>query len=276
MLKEELRLAGYISDPSDSPQTICFNYFNVQKRMVSQKPREVIISKGFSCPTGINDALCDFKNKVITGENLNIHVSKMLLKADYNDQLLNDWGIHHFHLGTGTNSNGFVARNNSLLYAMVKDNAVYFLTILNHGNWTNLQLLEIIHSNWPEVIRMYKNKGAINVGENVSENELKVLRRKGVVTVLKLKDGSEYFPIGKGYMSSGISTEVVMTADKYTNYIREREQYIRDNADMIINAIEENWSIRPSKLDLHIAIKGDVIYVVETNFKICCKIGGLN
>lgn len=76
------------------------------------------------------------------------YLSKKLYESDYNDMLLNDWGIYHFHLGIPGAGEKFAPRTGKLLFTLISKEDFYCITIGNHGDWNPQNLLEIVHKNW--------------------------------------------------------------------------------------------------------------------------------
>jgi hypothetical protein len=60
--------------------------------------------------------------------------STLVRKLNERDELLDDWGIHHFHLGIASHEKraAFVARTDDVAFALVRPDAVYFLTATSH------------------------------------------------------------------------------------------------------------------------------------------------
>ncbi len=110
-----------------------FQYYNLRKRQIEQKPRQVIYSKEFVCPTGYGAALKEFEKKVEQGDNLTPFLSQKIKRCNYNDLLLNDWGIHHFHLSRCYRDDGFVKRSLYQIFAYVTEDSVYMIQVYPHN-----------------------------------------------------------------------------------------------------------------------------------------------
>src|SRR3954467_8254920 len=112
-------------------------YMNIIKREVSQKSRQIFISKNLTCPSGYEKGLNDLKFKIEVGENVNPYLSSNLLNAGYSDGFLNDFGLHHFHLGekliTSGKGKGFIERTKPILVGRITDKAAYLIGIFDHG-----------------------------------------------------------------------------------------------------------------------------------------------
>ena len=72
-------------------------YFNTEKKLIDSVPRKIYKSKEFVCPKGYEQKLQEIEKKIIFGKNLVPFMSKNILKGNYDDLLLNDWNIYHFH-----------------------------------------------------------------------------------------------------------------------------------------------------------------------------------
>jgi len=90
----------------------------------------------------------------VADDDLRPHQSTQLERPDYEDGLLNDFGIQHFHLGTAQHPNKpfFVSREDPLLFGLVQDDAFYCIGYYKHGDWSKTELLDIVHAHWPSVI----------------------------------------------------------------------------------------------------------------------------
>lgn len=119
-----------------------------------------------------------------------------------------DWGIYHFHLGKISNCE--LNRTRDLLYAYVNNDSVYCLRIDNHKKFNDNELLEILHENFAHVIQNKKLVGILPHKTKISNNDIKVARRKGLSLFYTMKDGTVYAPIQGGYSCNGASTRGVM------------------------------------------------------------------
>ncbi len=151
--RETLTDAGVAFDADLPPEELSFALWNAFGRHLEVKPREVRISPSLKVPHELEEGLARLVRKFEVGENVNPHLSKAIKNAgdrNYHDALLNDWGIHHLHLGVETGS--FIARTGPLLFAMVRDEAVYMIAVKKHGAWADRDLVEVVHQNWPELL----------------------------------------------------------------------------------------------------------------------------
>jgi hypothetical protein len=275
-MRDQLLSSGYETRSDDSPDETGLKFFNVLHRRISTKPRRILISNEFSCPLNLQDGLNVLKRKVLNGEDANPHLGKKisknnerLLDARYNDSLLNDWGIRHFHLGTAFHTSGFVQRTGSILFAKVTDDVFYCIDVMEHRNWSNRKLIEIIHSNWPDTISRYRSSSRV-IEYNPTDDEIKKLR-SGAIYALQLSDGTVYLPIGGGYATSGVSIEVIDKRDYYATQVRQIEQHIRDNIKELISQTSDIKDALTSKLTFKLKVLDDHFLAVEDNLKIAFR-----
>ena len=98
--RSELTRMGFAVPNVSDPHKLSVLYFNALFRLVRPKPRKIWKSRELQCPPELKAGLALLEHKVKSGEDINSHLSRKISELDYNDSLLNDWGIFHFHLGT--------------------------------------------------------------------------------------------------------------------------------------------------------------------------------
>ena len=236
ILRNELAALGYAPPVGVDSQEVCFRYFNYRKRAIDVRPRIVEHTTEFAVPAGQEAAYAALKTKIEAGDDLRPHLSTQLTDPNYDDPMLNDWGVHHFHLGTTPHPSraGFVARTGPLLYARVLNDRVLCLQIMEHANWTNQQLVQIWHSKWPEMLAPYKLKGVSAAVPPITDDELQQLRKARVNTFQQLPDGTLIAPPGGGIATSGFSAQVVQDCDWYAHQMRKIEKHVTSNLDKFV------------------------------------------
>ena len=105
--------------------------------------------------------------------------------------------------------------------------------------YSKQEIIEIIHNNWPESITMNKVEGIIEMTNYYTNDEKKNLRNAHINTIVKVKDGTHYFPIGGGISSSGTSLDVVYHHDFYKSILDNIEKDIKKNISFYKNEIEQ-------------------------------------
>lgn len=232
---EELNAAGYsvtVTDPFD----IVIQYNNYQSRLPSLHKRNILKASTFSSSTDQDSALSDIELKFKNGETLKPYLSRKITDLGYNDPLLNDWGIYHFHLGTVIEADGFIERSGPLLFAYVNNENAYFLAVGNHNSWTDQGLIEILHRDFPESIEIFKSD-IIPVDGAYSSDDIKILRPR-VNYMLTLSDGTVYHSIGGGVMTSGVGVNVAVGAGYHLRMVTHYEDKVRENLGVIVDIVK--------------------------------------
>jgi hypothetical protein len=264
--KTELQTEGYQTDDLDDDK-LSILYFALQKKLIKSKPRKILKSDIFSCPTELQAGLNLLEEKIINGDDLRPNLSKKLKKLSDKDGLLFDWGIHHLHLGTTIGSDGFIQRTGPLLYARFDNENAYFINVLNHGAWTTQELLKTIHKNWPTSIEAYRLKGVIGVEKKFNDDEVKHLRNAQINTLLEIEEGVVYMGPGGGLSASGDSAESVLNHLQNRKGIKQLEKSINSDINGFLNRLfNDNLSfIANDNLYFKLKKENGKYYINESN-----------
>ena len=224
--KIELNLFGYSTD-GRTDEDVVMMFWKVYYRIPLMKPRKIHKAISFSCPPELKAGLDKLENSVIHGNSLKPFLSEGVDHIDnkrFYDNLLSDWNIHHFHLGTTMRSDGFIERTGNLLFAELDSDNFYEIAILDHNDhWTEKDLLEIINTNWPELTKNY-SLNAISTKSNFSNNVMKKFRKNGIQSLVTLTDGKVLAPLGGGYSTDGTPMDVIMKHDAMMATLRSAEK----------------------------------------------------
>ncbi|MHB1654649.1 MAG: hypothetical protein ACYCVD_19680 [Desulfitobacteriaceae bacterium] len=243
ILSNVLVAKGYRLSDNEDICKISHRYFNLQKRLIAPNPRRIFIANEFSCPSEYLAGLEVLKDKIQKGEDLRTHLSRKISNLDYNDSLLNDWGIYHLHLGSELDNNGFIKRTGPVLFARFDDSNAYFINVMPHGTWSNQEMPKILHSNWPNSISHYRLKSD-GVEVNLTDAEINMARKGNVQTIIEVQHGVVYAPIGGGYTTSGISIDAVMMSYDYLRRIKTFEDQIKSNInELAANASKQGYNL---------------------------------
>lgn len=270
-------------DPTRDAEEIAIAYFNALKRRVLAKSRSVARSSDLSCPIDYQRGLDHLVAKVERGEDLTSHLSTAIEQHAepgdqlFNDGLLNDWGIHHFHLGTVPDPKNprFVSRTNDVLFARVTDTVFHMITIMPHrdargrGNWACQRLIRIIHRDWPESIEHLRLPFAA-VDPVPTDEEMADYRKARVMVAVTMSDGTIYRPLGGGYATSGTGIDVADAAAYFTHAVSWVENDVRKNADKLAAKAAGmghslGWNLRFRFVAF---MPGRKAYVIEENSKV--------
>ncbi len=270
-LSERLKKMGHPPQPGSNQEDIAFAYFNLLRRKIPALPRRVECAREFSCPSVMQARLDYLTKKIEHGENLTPHLSTSVGRnAGYNDMLLNDWGIHHLHLGTTFRSDGFIDRTGPVLFAKFDKDTAYFVKIAEHGEWSDREAVEVLNSNWPHLTQRTKLQGVDSLESQASSDEIALLRKSGVNVILQMPGGSVHAPIGGGYASDGSSIEAVEQHDRIALSLKKAERILKTQIDEIIA------DARQSGFDIHenpvfkLLVEPAELFAIEseTGFKI--------
>ena len=269
-MRHELLESGHAIEVDASGLEICKIFFNLRWRRVTPKPRRVLISEEFHCPSEQTEGLEIFREKAEQGDDLNPHLGGRFSSPSFNDMMLNDWGICHFHLGIELGSDGFIERTGPILFARVLSDKIYFIDIRNHGGrvykhvWTDKEIMEIVHRNWPESLMQYQS-GFNDISFDVTQEERAEFRKYGITTVLKMEDGTIYYPPGEGYMSDGTSVNVVTAHDQNARGLRNIEEMLTSNIEVIADDICKITGYKGNTYEFKLEIEGETFVAVEKN-----------
>lgn len=198
--------------PSQDSQSIALAYLIWQKKQISSSPRQVLKAKGFSCPEYLQDRLNEIEQSFSAGFDINGYLSHNLRNLSKHDYLLYDWGIHHLHFDDRYCS-GFSKkqRSSELLFVMVRPSEVYLLAVQDHGAFADVNLLEVIDKNWPELTSFYHVGHDAELSVPITQLDRLRLRKAGINTPVVLQNGNLLMSmmIGGGIASSGDSAEAV-------------------------------------------------------------------
>lgn len=157
----------------------------------------------------------------------------------YNDALLNNWHMHHFHLNLEKDNLGYIKRSKDLLFCIVKPESVYMIDIQSHqDNWADKRLLEIVDSNWSELLEPFKVKGITSAPNQKTYEE----SRKNNINCLICINGKILCPFDFSISADGTSSVVNYWADKIVMQLKNFE-YLFNNEPTITQNIKNNSRI---------------------------------
>jgi hypothetical protein len=244
--KQKLIGAGYTVDANATPDSICVNYMNVLRRRVAVGPRDVKTAKTLDCPTDLKSGFERFVEKTKSGADLRPHQSTRIKDSDYEDAMLNDWGIHHFHLGTSTTARGFIERTGPILYALVTPSTLYCIGVLPHNEWANQEMIEIVHREWPEAIERFRLKGVRLLAPITDQDRLK-FRKAGLNAMTSVQDGTVYAPLGGGYTTARTSAMVRMAVNDWRHLCRKLEEIVAGHGAFFLEGARSANVTLPAK-----------------------------
>lgn len=138
------------------------------------------------------------------------------------DRMLNDWGVHHLHLGDRGSPGTFSTRTGDVLYVAFTPTDAYAVGVFTHSDWVNDAVLKIIAQDWPDRGIIFGASGGMRLANKPNEAERKALRA-GNVTVLFEYRGRVFMPRW-GITTAGTASSATMTSNAVMHAIRHFEE----------------------------------------------------
>lgn len=253
IFKKEIEDLGFDVSSLAKDEDVLKAYCSYSYRLLENRPRTIHKADTFVCPDEVKVGLTWLESKLTKGESVNPHLN-CATKKDKLDGLLYDWGIHHLHLGEKYSSPGFVERSGPVLFAMFRQDDVFFIDIRDHEGWSDKSLLEIVNRNWPELIERYWLKG-VSPEASLSANDITVTRKAGINTIVELSDGKALVSIGGGITTAKTSLAAMDSYVELKRALHEVEKEIRSHG---------------GKLTTHVSPKNHP-FRDKTSFVFACK-----
>ena len=194
-----------------------------------------------------------------SGGDLTPYQGKGIMDATSKDGLLWDYGMHHFHLGSGFERSGFARRSDYLLFAIVADEDAFLVDVRSHRDpeglqWVRQDLLKIVHRNWPEITNERILRGI--QWESLTDEQKKELRRKNVNTVADMGDYA-ITPLGWGTMADGSSAMCKMRGYRLLHELKWHEEVLSHPTEEI-RAHLEGIGVAPRQEDFRLVLLNSV------------------
>jgi hypothetical protein len=212
-------------------------YFNAEQRRPEPKIRQLVLADTFYCPKNLESGWKRLKHIIESGQDLTPNLSKLINNLENKDSMLNDWGVHHFHLGQ-TMTGSFIKRTGPLLFALLADDKFYAIGIFEHGSWAEQDIVEIIHHNWSGVVAQYQIKDSA-LSTSLTEKERLTLRKRNCNSFVTVKDGTTYAMIGGGIVSSGFNIQAVVLNHHNKKYLRDLEKHLESELENLREDFEK-------------------------------------
>lgn len=239
-----------------APAELLVRYINWQNRLISVSPREVLQSPTFA-ENPLVQARSTTVRKIVKdierGDDLAKYLSRgiqvgFLLPRDPSkkelhrrrdlDLLLNDWGIHHLHISTTVEADGFVERDGPLIFAAFKQRTAYLIDVMSHRDWTNEHLIQVIVRSWPNAGLVFELKGIIPSKQNWTAGERAQLRGAGLSTAVTI-DSRSFMP-SFGISTAGTSTQASLTAMRILRTLKQFEEKLNANPEEVVKFIRQH------------------------------------
>lgn len=215
-----LKFHGHIDSGSLDDRDSAIWLYRMMHRVPRAHPRSYESSQRITSVISIDEkkGLVLLKNEVESGESLIPRMSTSLVKI-FNDHLLNDWGIHHFHLGTKFENSGFISRTKHVVFAIITQDKFLLIDIKPHNPapWSDPELLKIIYEVWPEVLQPHYLPGVKSRVDLSKPEHISRLRKAGITTMTSI-GGKVFTLLGGGLVSDGGSVQALVNHDRMANF----------------------------------------------------------
>lgn len=265
----ELQRAGY-KDATEKDAV--YQYYNLRKRRIEPKPRTVMYSKEFACPAGYEKAMEEFTAKIKNGEDLMPFQSQKIQKSEYNDLLLNDWGIQHFHLTRRFRDDGFAARSQFQIFAYVTEDRFYLIQAYPHDAadlYSKQKMVRILRDNWPEITERFRAEGITHLTEKLDDHAYARIREAHILSLLELGENEVYYPIGGGYSSTGLASSALWQADYWLNRLALFQKLLVDHGEQLGQLIRQMSGHGQQRCDMKLRLlwidSADKVTLFESN-----------
>jgi len=233
---------GFDLERSTNASYMLERYLRARAKIISPRSRSVhhsaeLVTRLDMLEERYRQPFATIEERFETGGDLTGFLSKLASKVDKPDAMLNDFGIHHLHLGEKRSPDAKrVDRSDQLLLVWVAVDDVYFIDIRPHPQpndpedygWSHQECLEIIERNWPHLLDPYEIRGVR--GDSISDSGRKELRRKNVNVVTRI--GSRAIaPPGGGMTASGANLKHVWMVKKLLWLIAHVQHVIETHWD---------------------------------------------
>ncbi|QQL44065.1 hypothetical protein [Sulfuriroseicoccus oceanibius] len=235
------------------------------RRIVPPGSRTIEKADTFSCPAELQAGLDGLEEAFTNGDNVKPWQSKLVDKVSYEDGLLNDYGVLHFHLGDTLEGNGYMKRTGPLLFAIVRDAAVYEIGVYGHGAWYELDILNIIDRNWPFLLDPVTIKAIDTAYSPKTKEEVKALRDANVCSIISLDSGRIVMPIGGGVATDGTSNDAVHSADYWAKFLCDADKLVIEHIEECIR--KGTLPAKDYQVHLH-ATATEIAAIVEDKLRI--------
>lgn len=220
-------------------------YHNWMFRHVLATPRKVHVSAAFAANPVAAQLKADLDALVVKiekGEELKPHLStrvatvldssiKKLHQRKDLDLMLIEWEIHHLHISQDVQPNGFVKRDDPLLFAVFHPNDAYLLDVMTHNDFNRNHIMEIMVREFPDAGLIHEVKAGtgqkiLGLARKDTEDERNALRKAGINSMVEV-DGKVYKPaggmngVGTAVRASRAADQVIIATERLEAALRE-------------------------------------------------------
>lgn len=257
------------------PAELLVIYLNWCNRLVPAQPRTVHRSAALiqnPLATTLKADLDQLISEMEQGDDLTSHLSRRVkigyergTSGNFNqrrdlDLMLADWQVHHLHISSAIDPDGFVKRDGPLLFAAFRPDSVYLIDIFPHTAWTREAITNILIDEWPNSGFVREVKGVLSVTNTPSETERGALRGAGISAPCIERNGKVYMVGAGGITSAGTAARATMRANHIFKAARNFQQHVTAHPKYIADALKPYGIDAPSEPDFHLYLTNDGVH----------------
>lgn len=233
LVRQKLADEGWTGIELIPDDNVLRTYFDALRRRLPIQRRRVWLSDTFSCPKGLEQAFRALTAKIEAGEDLNSHLSHRHRSIHNLDGMLNDWDVHHLHLGNIPSQKhiGYIERTAEIVYARVAEKDLYVIGIAGHKDFANPDIFDTLHRNWPFLLEHLKLRGV--AAEQISPTQRHQIRRVNGNLLTQSTDGETYFSLSGGICPDGRSFAATKLADRFISALNSVQTALQNNVTSI-------------------------------------------
>lgn len=260
-----------ISNFDDREVRCC--YYDAQRRRISALPRIIRIADDFQCPPDYLNGWTLLQGKILQGADINPHLSINHMSPLFSDGLLNDWNVHHFHLGTTLHprNQAYTARTGLLLFAFVSSRFFCAINVYNHQSFEDVNVIESIHRNWPEALRHYRIMSGVSAGMFEPDMRRKIRKANGNI-LTRTADGTAYGPIGGGVMANGVAPRAMWLADYWQIRIRALQVDFEGKIDDLLPVLKRQGYADEAEIEAELRLAQSEFQIFFPKYSVICNI----
>jgi hypothetical protein len=242
---------------------ILIHFFDAQRRRIAAHPRTIEIADDFACPPDQQGGWTALQQRIRNGDDLGPHMSTRHKSLVNRDGLLNEWGVHHFHLGMNPHPRdpNYIERTGPVVFALVEQDVFRAINVYEHQEWEELSVVESLHRNWPDAIRPYRLKANI-VAPALANAERRNVRNAGGQTGVTVQDGTVYGSIAGPVSTAGTKYTSVRNADHWVKEVRHLQSYLDNDLSPFMQTLIEAGYGGEEEIDAEFQVAEDGRYQV--------------
>jgi hypothetical protein len=250
------------------PRELLVLWLNWRGRLIPPVPRQVMASPVFDhnpivrqrsaiISQVIDDiergrALLKYLSRNATmGFTLTKSFKKELKKVRHLDLLLNDWGIHHLHISTNVEADGFVERDDPVILAIFTSERAYLIDVMR-----------VVLDTWPDDGLVRELTSFLGTGQTFTNEERLKQRSAGLSAFVQI-DGRIYWP-GTAISTAGFSINAVVRSGRIMRALKSFEEQVESDPTGIVELMRQHGGNPPDQPDFEFRFFQDGFGVVET------------